>query len=140
MGYPLRQRRKRLLVAASLWAALLLVLSVQPDRIVEIFIKSEPMSLMAHVAAYGIFSFVLCLYFRFLRSLGSLRLTDLWVFVLSWALSTAWGGMIELIHMGLPERYATWTDFGANALGAALGLAAFAAFRASTLCVRLGLR
>lgn len=41
----------------------------------------------------------------------------------AWGIATLYGGSIELVQLFLPWRSAEWLDLGADALGAALGLA-----------------
>jgi VanZ family protein len=125
----LRKRKRRIQIAAVLWAVLLTVFSVRPSWFLWIFLPSEIYFFLSHVAAYGLFSFLLCLFFAFQKSIFSFRLSRWRVLILGFSLATIWGGLNEMFQILTPDRHPAWLDFGADVSGVLLGVAFFVLFK-----------
>lgn len=76
-----------------------------------------------HMLAYLVFT--LCLAGDGYRAGLSPKHLYIWAIVLP----VAYGGLIELIQPYFPPRQGEWTDWLANCIGTAVGIALFACFR-----------
>ena len=117
--------RRKYFILSSMWALLLVVMAVQPEKMVKRVLPTSWERFMAHSVAYGIFAFLLCLYFRFRKSLFRYRMKEGFVFLFSFVLVFAWGGLTEYIQLYSRDRIADWLDVFYDVLGAAWGIFLF---------------
>ncbi|MBT7451281.1 MAG: VanZ family protein [Rhodospirillaceae bacterium] len=97
----------------TMWSIGIAVLSLLPA---EAAISSGWSDKWEHGLAYAVLAILLKLAFS--------RLSTLW----SWALSTLYGGLMEIGQMFAPGRYPDFLDVLANGTGAALGLSLYVAW------------
>lgn len=117
--------RKRFFFGVLAWSAFLLTCSLLPHDTVIKILPSEKAQSLAHTAAYGTMTWLLCFYLRFHRFFAAWRMTDFKVYVLAFMITFLWGGVTEMAQMLRPDRYTQWEDCLFNALGSALGLTVF---------------
>ncbi len=65
--FSIKTRKKSLLWSSLGFAIALIFLALQPSKTALLFLKSYSFFPLAHAVAYGVFCFLLCLYFRFNR-------------------------------------------------------------------------
>ncbi|MDP3921260.1 MAG: VanZ family protein [Candidatus Omnitrophota bacterium] len=131
-----KKTRRKAFAAVALWGLLLAVLSLEPDWVLESILPIDESHAdlfysLFHVTCYGILGFLLCLFFRFKKTLFALRMTDPVVFAAALTVAVVWGGAIEWAQVYSPTRIPDWVDFGANVLGALGGLTAFGLWNSS---------
>ena len=119
------RRKKQFLAASGVWALVLLAFSLQPGWISNRFLPREYLHPIAHVAAYGIFSYLTSFYLRFERKFASFRMTDVKIALLTFFFCLAWGGATEWVQLYIPQRYADWKDLVWDVIGIVLGSAWF---------------
>ena len=100
--------------ATACYAAAVFVLSVIPMAEPPASVRHADK--LTHLIVYALLAWMV---WRAMRpqSGASLRRV-VWV----WAAASSYGGMMEVVQAWLPWRSASWTDLGANAVGAALGV------------------
>ena len=138
-----KRTRRKAFIAVVLWGVLLVVLSLEPDWVLKAILPMSESNAalfysVFHVICYGILGFLLCLFFRFKKTLFAVRMTDPVVFVSALTVAVLWGGAIEWAQAYSPTRIADWVDFGANVLGALGGLTAFGLWNSSKALLHKG--
>lgn len=118
-------RKKQFLLFASLWSICLLVFSLLPHDFIWNLAPSERLQSLAHTAAYGFLTYLLCFYLRFRRSLIKLRMTDMRVYFFACAFTLIWGVVTEFAQMFRADRFSDWNDCLFNAVGSMIGLMVF---------------
>ena len=127
----LKRLQRKFFAASFFWAILLVALSLQPEQLVERMLPRETLRSVAHAMAYAVFAFFLSVYFRSKRSVFNLRMSHPNLFLVSFVISAAWGGLNEWLQLYSPDRTADWADLGWDMLGSLMGLILFLAFKAS---------
>lgn len=133
----LLSRKKRFLAVSLFWAVLITLSAVQPHDFVWKFLPSEALQSAAHVVAYGLLGYWVCLWLIFARSFFFIRMTDLRVSAASFVICMAWGAFNEFLQLFCPTRYADLHDVGFNGIGVFSGIAFFL-WRSNHLRLRKG--
>ena len=120
---PLQSLTNRVFLwGAVCWIGMLAFLAVQPEAVVELILRKKSLFEPAHVVAYAILSFFLCLYFRSaFRRFGDLA----FVCVLAFLVSALCGGITEWIQIFSLDRIPDWLDFRMDLLGSVSGISLF---------------
>ncbi len=129
----IRLKKKRFFLAVWLWAALLIFLALLPEKIALIVLRKPEVFAVAHLLAYFILGFLLCLFLRFQRVFLSVRLRSVTVFSLALLFSMICGTVTEAVQVLTPDRGADWFDLGCDLLGALSGILFFFLFSRTRL-------
>lgn len=120
----LKKRKRRLLIISTLWASLLLFLSVAPGKSF-VLVPFDIWMTFAHAIAYGVLAFFLCLYLRFKRSVGPFKMMGKNALIFAFVTASLWGGITELLQFMTPDRITDWWDLAADMAGAFVSLWVF---------------
>ncbi len=124
----LKTQKKKFFLAANLWAALLIFLALLPEQAALIVLRRPVFFIVAHVTAYFILAFLLCIYFRFRKVFFSLRMQGAGIACLVLFFSMLCGGVTEAVQVLTPDRGPDWFDLGCDLLGALSGILFFFLF------------
>ncbi len=117
--FSIKTRKKSLLWSSIGFAVVLIFLALQPSKTALLFLKSYAFFPLAHAVAYGIFCFLLCLYFRFNRmNLGMACFLALF-------LTFICGGLSEVAQIFTPDRTPDIMDVKDDMEGAVVAVASF---------------
>lgn len=119
------QRKRHLRLLCFLWGILLIVLAIQPEKVVEVFLPFSIMRDAAHGLTYGILTFFICLYLRFRRHLGGVPMNFKNAALLALVLTGFWGGLTEWLQHFIPDRCVSLSDWLYDMMGAVIGIICF---------------
>jgi hypothetical protein len=122
------RKKKCFLIAASLWAGGLVFLALLPESVVMFILRKRFLFPVAHVVAYVILGFLLCLRLRFQRVFFSYRM-DGWRLVLfTVGMAACWGGITEAVQIFSLDRGPDVVDLQWDLVGTAIGIFFFFLF------------
>jgi len=118
----IRSRKRKLAFFCMVMMGLLVLLAVFPNAWFAPFLNTEAFFTAAHLIAYYILAFFLCLALRFQRQLYSIRMTNGKIVWIVLVVTTALGGLTEGMQHFVADRAATWFDFCCNLAGIHAGI------------------
>lgn len=129
----IRLKKERFFLAVKLWAVLLVFLALLPEKVALMVLRKPEFFAVAHLVAYFILAFLLCLFLRFQRIFLSLRMRSITIFSLTLLFSMICGGVTEAVQVLTPDRGPDWFDLGCDLLGALSGILFFFLFSRTRL-------
>ena len=125
-----------LLALISSWFLLLIFLALMPERVVLFFLRKPFFFSVAHIVAYWVLAFFLCLYLRFKRTFFVFRMNWWNIFFLTLVCCMACGGITEAVQVLTPDRAPDWYDFYCDLGGAMSGILFFMLFSKSPFMIK----
>lgn len=102
-----------------------MMLAMQPEHLVDIFLPLAIMKDIAHALTYGVLAFFTCLYLIFRRHLFGVLMTFTKSAMVSFLITACWGGFTEWLQNFSPTRTASLKDLGCDMIGALIGIIIF---------------
>ncbi len=124
----IRLKKERFFLAVWLWAVLLVFLALLPEKIALMVLRKPEFFAVAHLAAYFILAFLLCLFLKFQRVFLSFRMQTATIFSVALLFSMICGGVTEVVQVLAPDRGPDWFDLGCDLVGALSGILFFVLF------------
>ncbi len=125
----IKKTKKRQLSLALFLTAFIFVASMIPGALVDKLGVDRNawgvISTIGHILTYGTLAFILCIYFKFCRTLLNVRLDDKWISALSLILIAIIGGLMEGLQIFSLGRTPQWFDFYCNLIGGTGGITCF---------------
>lgn len=123
-----RRKHNEYKILSFVWAVILLFLALQPESNVEFFLPSDFLRNAAHAASYGVFSFLLGLFFIFRRRCLGLRVREKLGCALVFMATLGWGVITEMSQAFTADRTPDLHDLGFDAVGSLVSVMLFYLF------------
>ncbi len=106
----MRLSKKRKYAVLSAWMLLLLLLALVPEHLCMFFLRQQHDSAYAHIAAYACLGVVAASFFRSMKKIGGIRLSDWHCALFAVLVAGIYGGATEICQYLTQDRQPDWAD------------------------------
>ncbi|OGW72166.1 MAG: hypothetical protein A2Y02_03570 [Omnitrophica bacterium GWA2_52_12] len=109
--------KNRKYAVLSIWLLLLLLLALVPEHLCALFLREEHNSVYAHTAAYACLGLAAASFFRSMKRIGEMRLSDWHCALLAVLVAGIYGGATEICQYLTQDRQPDWADLNSDLQG-----------------------